>query len=524
MYYPSSIKNYLLNDPIIDYLQDNLKYNNKKQKKSKYTSYLESKKWNFTQGCISYFKNMYDPNKILDLTNITDIHEKFIKTKESMKNKSIECIIYGGLIKGNLAASPEIMIRKNGEFYIVETRFTTCHYCKDNKTIRNNEYLWYCKTHMYFMNQLLPKPQKMTYLAVRKIGSQTYRENLLEIPMDITLKKKYTDALDWLNKLHQHKQEWSLSPPSVPELYPNMKVKNEEWDTFKKELSVNLKEISLIWNITTKQRNKLHSNEIYSWNHPKLFKTLNTKKSIPKSLKIQKQFINTNLSKKNITPVIQNKTNFEILKNKRTISFFVDFETVNDLDENSSHSNINMTFMIGCVTVINDKSYYTDFTVSKLILEDEQKIYTRWIEYMTRIAIKHNLTLEDIPIYHWSHAEKTFYKAAQSRHNLPDVDYFQWIDIYQIFKREPITLKNAWAFGLKSIANILYSQDKIKTTWSVDDASDGQDAMIRVIKCNEKALKKNIPLKRFEEMHQIITYNYVDCQVLYEILECLKKF
>jgi len=158
------------------------------------------------------------------------------------------------------------------------------------------------------------------------------------------------------------------------------------------------------------------------------------------------------------------------------------------------------------------------------VKEEEEKIYLRFIEYISRLSNKYNVSISDIPLYHWSNAEKTFYKTAMKKYKLPDVNTFNWIDIYQIFKREPITLKNAWAFGLKNIAKVLYEQGEIKTTWSIEDASDGQDAMIRVIKCNEKALNKNIPLKRFEEMHQIITYNYVDCQVLYEILECLKKF
>jgi len=524
MYYPSSIKNYLLNDPLIDYLQGHPKYKGKKQGKSKYSSYIESKKWAFTQGCIVHFKGLYSPDKVYDLSEITDIDTKCKKTIEVMNDPNIECIIYGGLKKGNLVASPEIMIRKQNGFHVVETRFSTCHYCKDNKTIRNSDYLWYCKTHVYFMNNLLPKPQKVAYLAVRKIGTETYKENLLEIPMNDLLKKRYSDALDWLFRLQKDSKEWNLDPPSIPELYPNMKVKNEEWDNFKQELAIKNKEISLIWNISTKQRKKLHEKNIYSWDHSHLFNTLQTTKTIPNSLNIQKQFIYVNKLKRSKKPKIVHQENVDILGKKDRVSLFVDFETVMDLDENSSSCSINMTFMIGCVALIDNKPIYKDFTVSKLVKEEEEKIYLRFIEYISRLSNKYNVSISDIPLYHWSNAEKTFYKTAMKKYKLPDVNTFNWIDIYQIFKREPITLKNAWAFGLKNIAKVLYEQGEIKTTWSIEDASDGQDAMIRVIKCNEKALNKNIPLKRFEEMHQIITYNYVDCQVLYEILECLKKF
>ena len=195
-----------------------------------------------------------------------------------------------------------------------------------------------------------------------------------------------------------------------------------------------------------------------------------------------------------------------------------------DLDENSINCHVNMTFMIGVIVLEEGKSYYKDFTVSRLTDVQENLMFRRFIDFVSRLANKHKLNIKDIPIYHWSPAEKSFYKTAQKRHQLEPIEYFNWVDIYQIFKREPITLKNAWTFGLKNIAKVLYSQGEIKTTWSMEDsASDGPDAMVRVIKLNEIAHQKNIPLKRLEDMFQIITYNYVDCQVLLEILECLRK-
>ena len=524
MIFPYDLKNFLLNDPLIDYLKENPKYSSMKNKKSNYTSYLESKKWKFTQECINYFKGQYSQNEILDLSLVIDFKDKCDKTKEALKKKGIHCIIYGGLSKGNQGAVPELLIRLKGNFHVLDIRLMSCYYCKDNITLKNNPYLWYCKTRLYMMNNLLPKPQKLAYIAARKIGDKTYKEHLIFIEMSNTLKQRYNDALEWVNKLQINKNKWKLEPPSVKELFPNMKVKNEEWNNVKKELAIKLKEISLVWNITTKQRQKLHSKGIFSWNDPRLFNTLQTKKTIPNTLNIQKKFINMNSSTKDTYPTIKNEINVDILNKKNYVSFFVDFETVMDLDENSTQCNINMTFMIGCIAVVNGKSSYKDFTVSRLTDIEEKKIFIRWIEYMNRISNKHNALLKDVPIYHWSPAEKTFYKAAANKHLLEPIDSFKWIDMFQIFKREPITLKNAWAFGLKNIAKVLYDNGEIKTTWSVDDATDGQDAMVRVIKCNEKADIKNVPLKRFEEMHQIITYNYVDCQVLYEILECIKKY
>ena len=226
--YPSCIKNYILNDPLIDYLQGCPIYSNRKEKKSTYTCYLESKKYKFTQECIAYFKLQYTKEETIDLSLESDLKQKCEKTKAALNNKNISCIIYGGLSKNNYSAIPEVLIRQGKYFYVVEIRFMTCHFCQDSITLRNSDYLWYCKTHLYFINSLLPTPQNIGYLAVRKAGNISYKEQLLSITFNKTIKTKYRLAIEWVNRLEKHRNKWTLNPPSVSELYPNMKVKNEE--------------------------------------------------------------------------------------------------------------------------------------------------------------------------------------------------------------------------------------------------------------------------------------------------------
>ena len=51
---------------------------------------------------------------------------------------------------------------------------------------------------------------------------------------------------------------------------------------------------------------------------------------------------------------------------------------------------------------------------------------------------------------------------------------------------------------------------------------NGLDAMIKFKKiCLEK--NKQIPLKRYNEISEIVEYNKIDCQVLFEIIELLRK-
>ena len=66
----------------------------------------------------------------------------------------------------------------------------------------------------------------------------------------------------------------------------------------------------------------------------------------------------------------------------------------------------------------------------------------------------------------------------------------------------------------------MYKHCMINSTWS--DTDNGLDAMIRFKElCLQK--DKNIPLKRYTEIAEIIDYNKMDCVILMEILFYLRK-
>ena len=95
------------------------------------------------------------------------------------------------------------------------------------------------------------------------------------------------------------------------------------------------------------------------------------------------------------------------------------------------------------------------------------------------------------------------------------------IDLLEIFKNEPIIIKNCFNFGLKNIGKSLYKYKFISTTWSSTD--NGLDAMIRFKEICEENIGKDIPLKRYTDISDIIHYNKIDCIVLTEILMFLRK-
>ena len=93
------------------------------------------------------------------------------------------------------------------------------------------------------------------------------------------------------------------------------------------------------------------------------------------------------------------------------------------------------------------------------------------------------------------------------------------IDLLHFFRQEPIIIKDCFNFSLKTIGKNMYKHGLINSTWS--DTDNGLDAMI---KFKEICLKKdkNIPLKRYNEISEIIEYNKMDCVILKEILEYLR--
>ena len=66
----------------------------------------------------------------------------------------------------------------------------------------------------------------------------------------------------------------------------------------------------------------------------------------------------------------------------------------------------------------------------------------------------------------------------------------------------------------------MFKHGLIKSTWS--DTDNGLDAMIRFKElCLMK--DKNIPIKRYNDIAEIIEYNKMDCVILMEILCYLRE-
>ena len=102
---------------------------------------------------------------------------------------------------------------------------------------------------------------------------------------------------------------------------------------------------------------------------------------------------------------------------------------------------------------------------------------------------------------------------------------FVFYDLYKLFYDEPIVVKGALNFSLKSIAKALYKNNLIESSWdSSNPCSNGLTAMILANEIYEKVYKKTIDNISYDPvMKEIIKYNEIDCKVMWEIHNLLRN-
>ncbi len=93
----------------------------------------------------------------------------------------------------------------------------------------------------------------------------------------------------------------------------------------------------------------------------------------------------------------------------------------------------------------------------------------------------------------------------------------------KVFKEEPIVIKGAMNYSLKTIAKQMHYHKMIKTDWSSVSLTDGAAVILQAINAKKESDEKNISLKDTNNMKEIERYNEIDCKTIFEILTYLRK-
>ena len=178
------------------------------------------------------------------------------------------------------------------------------------------------------------------------------------------------------------------------------------------------------------------------------------------------------------------------------LEFFVDFETVNDLDDDFSRiprkGGQPLIFMIGCGHIENGDWRFECFIADRLSEPEEATAIAGWVDHMActqaRLAPQ-----TDPKVIHWSSAEQsnleTAYNSAVARHPQRSSSWTapNWFDLLKTVARaEPVVVKGAFGFGLKEMTNAMHNAGLIPTQWA-DGPADGRGAMVGAWSCQQKS-------------------------------------
>ena len=450
-------------------------------------------------------------------------------------------------------------------YVVLDIKFSTIELCSDGKRIRNSGSVPAYKCQLYIYNHALGKIQGYeplcSYILGRKYKYQSRKKKYeynncfsrlgyIEYSQwDRAYITKSTNAVKWLKNVRAHGNKWSLLPkPTLPELYPNMASPyKSKWTSVISKYAHQLGEITLLWNCGVKNRQIAHQNGIYSYfdlecsanklgiNGSKIAPTLDKIININKKRKFDEPMdrIEINWSEN------ANINNKWIIKSKLEIS--VDFETisnvVDDFNKLPTASNENHLFMIGIAYRFEDDVIkYKMFLAEELSYDAEFQMILQFYQFLRKITDDYIGTDSPIPVlHHWGHMERTFFAkiCANLKKNIQaDIDAdmaiiqenLNWHDLLECFKENPIVINGCFKFGLKEVVSRLAELKLIDSKWNnLSECSNGNTAMIMAHQSYVKSLKDEISIAKIPAMHEIMQYNKIDCVVIHEIMDLVRR-
>jgi predicted RecB family nuclease len=455
----------------------------------------------------------------------------------------------------NIDASSEL---GNYHYRIIDVKFTTLNYNADGTYLLGSDAH---KAQLAIYNQALGRMQGFlppeAYLLGRnwkrtKNGVEIHGEGALDrlgvvdfFNIDRDFIQKANDAVEWIRRVRSEGSAWEVTPkPTVEELWPNCKNQSDyPWHNAKAKIADELNELTKVWQLGPKERERAHANGIFSWNDPDL-----TPEKIgitgPKRIKIMREVLKINNQDKfKVLPpkIFNNDRNWQ---KKPKLEFFVDFETVSNIEDDfvnfPRQGGQELIFMIGCGFERNRKFEIKVFTAKNLSIEEEARIITEWFDYMENVKNEILRPSAKLPnIFHWSPAELTFMGVAhdnlegdevgmlgniykERREMIENWKTLPWFDFLKVMKDEPIVVKGAFGFGLKAIAKKLEEHRLTKTTWK-DGPVDGLGAMVGAWYCDRISREQGIDMDRTELMQGIREYNIIDCKAMWDLINYLRK-
>lgn len=442
-------------------------------------------------------------------------------------------------------------------YVVIDIKYSALPFCVNGIYLRNSGSFPAYKSQLYLYEQALAHVQGYTtqtaYLLGRGWHIQESRSRdqhtdplnrlgcINYATWDSSYVERTEECLTWLRECRSPEaKHWNVTTPPLtrPQLYPNMSNSHDyPFHAIKVQLSSNYQDITELWNVGVKHRQRAHDQAIYSWASPRCttqalgIDTPCTKTILSAMLDINQPHTETYRQGILVLPKVIASTYGQWYETD-TLEFAVDFEIVNhilfefDSEMYRDHASLIFTIGVGWMDPVEKTWLYRHFTVNEMTLMEEERICREFACFILEMSQKYRLGKRP-KCYHWSNAEPSFWNQALRRHPLASRSWaqaWQWVDLLALFKKEPIVVRGALGYSLKYIAKALHAHGLIQTTWPKDSScKDGLSAMLCAVRSSVDAQRRKIPLISDALVQDIIVYNEVDVKVLIEILGYLRE-
>lgn len=292
------------------------------------------------------------------------------------------------------------------------------------------------------------------------------------------------EGLQWIRDLNEHGSDWSIEPPSDPRLVANPKRENRG-----------------AWAQVIEQLLPGETDE---------------GEDVPP-----------------VSPAHIAANRADWIDN-RGIEFYVDFETLNNLNDDFSQlpkmGGRPMIFMIGCGHEENGEFIFKVWTAQEETYEEEKRITEEWLNYMEETRRRVAPEVERPHVFHWFRHEPDELGKAAGRHEQTEWREVPWYDLLaKVMKAEPVIVRGSDGNSLKPITRSMKEMALIQTVWGDSQVSGGTEAMTAAWWCYQRAKKtgesvEGIAIGGKEPlMPQVEAYNSIDCKAMWEILGYLRR-
>lgn len=559
----SHVYNYMINDTLVDWLKISSRPGTRLTPIYKnsygFTNFLMNQGIKFETELVKYINDNITPvitvSKYINedtcqqtinlmMSGTPVIHSAPIKNKYNntggiadllVRSDYIDKLVTECPISDTEKNIPAPKLDKNYHYLVIDIKYSTLPLRSDQRHLLNSGNYTAYKAQLLIYNQAVSSIQgyfsRYSFILGRRYKFTTKGNSCNEYNcltklgvidfegIDKDYIKKTKKAIQWVRDVNKNGRDWTIYPPSRPELYPNMCVDSGIWNSEKEKISEIIGEITSVWNCGVKNRNIALLQGIQSWKDQNC-----TTSSIGikgKLAPIIDKILNINRQNKDKIRPNKLKTNIS----KKGYELFVDFEILTDIFSDFSNlpqqTPMGMIFMIGVGFIDDEKWTYKNFICNKATYEEEYRIMN---EFSNFVKEKNN------PQLHYWYAEKSIWNTAQHRqfyiaenkeikNNISNNwKNFNWNDLYYLFKSEPIVLKDCFNFGLKNIAKTM-KKHKMITTYNNSNCNSGMTATIKAWECYKKI---DNPINS-KELKDIERYNEFDCRVLYDIIKYLRE-